>query len=402
MDLALAVFVAVYAVMIAGRVPGLSLDRTAGALLGSIVLVAGGSLSSGDAWRAIDVGTIALLLGLMVVSAQFRLAGSYAAITRWLAARPTSPERLLAELIATAGGLAALLTNDVVCLAMAPVLVDVCVRRGLDPVPFLLGLAAAANVGSAATLIGNPQNMLIGQSLHLSFGRYLIDGSVPAVAGLAVAWWILARAYRGRFARTMPLVHVDDRAFDRRGTAKGTVVLTLLVFGLLACPLPRDVQAMLAAAAVLVSRRTSARELLDGVDWQLLVLFAGLFVCNHAFQSAGHAAAAFGWLGRHGVDLGCPTGLFAAMAVLQSPLVGSFEKVLPLTFAGCLAAALAELAGGGRVRYAVAGTVAFLGVMGATVLAQPFALMSLMLCAYGMATLGMDGEMRKSGGFGDD
>lgn len=112
---------------------------------------------------------------------------------------------------------------------------------------------------------------------------------------------------------------------------------------------------------------------------------AGVRARRRIGRAAGHGAA-----------------LFFAMAVLQSPLVGSFEKVLPLTFAGCLAAALAELAGGGRVRYAVAGTVAFLGVMGATVLAQPFALMSLMLCAYGMATLGMDGEMRKSGGFGDD
>lgn len=315
MDAALFAFVVVYAVMIAGGVPGLRIDRTAAALLGAIALIGLGALSPAAAWQAIDVGTIGLLLGLMVVSAHFRACGFYAAATRWLAQRPTSPRRLLFELIATTGTLSALLTNDVICLATTPVLVDVCVRRGLDPVPFLLGLAAAANVGSAATLIGNPQNMLIGQSLHLSFDGYLLDGAVPAVVGLVCVWWILQRAYRHRFHRSLPPTGVVDEPFDRARTGKGVIVLVLLVLGLLACPLPRETQAMLAAGAVLVSRTVPTRALLDRVDWQLLVLFAGLFVCNHAFAAAGHAAAGFGWLRAHGVDLADPVALFVTGVV---------------------------------------------------------------------------------------
>ena len=313
-DLALVVFVGVYAVMIAGRVPGVAVDRTGAALIGAIVLVAAGTLAPEDAWRAIDVGTIGLLFGTMLVSAQFRVAGTYAALTRWLANRPTSPERLLFELVVVTGVLSALLTNDVVCLAIAPVLVDVCVRRRLDPVPFLLALAAAANVGSAATLIGNPQNMLIGQSLRMSFADYLADGCVPAIAGLLIVWWCIARRYRGEFVRDMPAAAVEDEPFDRGQTRKGTIVLAALVVGLLGCPMPREAMALLAGAAVLVSRQVAPRRLFAHVDWQLLVLFAGLFVCNRAFQLAGHAAAGFGWLDAHGVDLKEPAVLFATAA----------------------------------------------------------------------------------------
>jgi Na+/H+ antiporter NhaD/arsenite permease-like protein len=322
----LVVFVLVYTVMLCGTVPGLRLDRTGAALLGAIALVATGTLSTAAAWQSIDAGTIGLLFGLMVVSAQFRLGGFYTAATRWLADRPVAPPRLLLLLVLTVGGLSALLTNDVVCLAIAPVLVDVCVRRGLDPVPFLLGLAAAANTGSAATLIGNPQNMLIGQSLDLSFAGYLLDGCVPAALGLLVSWWILARAYRGRFERPLASRAPADRSFDRWQTGKGFAVLGVLVLGLLACPLPHEVQALLAAGIVLSSRRMATRDMLALVDWQLLVLFSGLFVVHHAFQTGGHAEAMFAGMRDAGLDLADPVALFAA-CVFGSNLISN----VPLT-----------------------------------------------------------------------
>jgi Na+/H+ antiporter NhaD/arsenite permease-like protein len=314
-DLPLVVFAAVYAVMILGRVPGLALDRTGACVVGAAALLACGAIDGDAAWRAIDFGTIGLLFGMMLVSAQFGRSGFYARLTAWLAARPTSPERMLGELVVVVGALAALLTNDVVCLAVAPVLVDVCARRGLDPVPYLLALCGAANVGSAATLIGNPQNMLIGQQKALAFGAYLLDGSVPAALGLAVVWLVLARAYRGRFRRTLPQPPDGAAPFDRRQTGKGLAVLAALVVGLVALDVPREAQALAAGAVLLLSRTTPSRALFDRVDWQLLALFAGLFVCNAAFAHAGHAARAFGWLGEHGIDVGDPTTLFAVGAL---------------------------------------------------------------------------------------
>jgi Na+/H+ antiporter NhaD/arsenite permease-like protein len=350
LDLPLLVFIAVYAVMILGRVPGLATDRTGAALLGAIALVAGGSMSSSEAWRAIDVGTLALLLGLMIVSAQFRRSGFYAAVTRWLAARPTSPERLLLELVLVTGALAALLTNDVVCLAVAPALVDVCRRRQLDPVPFLLALAAASNVGSAATLLGNPQNMLIGQALDLSFARYLLAGAVPAILGLFIVWMVLARRYRTRWSRPVANTAVVSEPFDRGATTKGLAVLLLLVVGLLCAPLGHDVQALLAGGLLLLSRRQRTRDLLDLVDWQLLVLFAGLFIVNHGLAQAGHAAAAFTWLRDQGLDMNSGPTLFAT-SVIGSNLVSNVPLtmlLLPATshpLAGPILALATTLAG---------------------------------------------------------
>src|SRR5690606_21193353 len=138
--------------MFIGRVPGLALDRTGVALLGMIALMAAGRVSGHEAWQAIDFSTISLLLGLMIVSAQFRLGGFYTHLTRGIARAKVSPAALLGILVFVSGALSALLANDIVCLAMAPVLAEACSRRGLHPVPFLIGLACGSNVGSAATL----------------------------------------------------------------------------------------------------------------------------------------------------------------------------------------------------------------------------------------------------------
>src|SRR4029453_7909229 len=193
-----AVFAFVYVGMILGEIPGLALDRTGIALLGALVLVVTNRIAVDVAWRAIDVPTIALLFGLMVVSAQFRLGGFYAAVVRRIDRSDHAPGVLLALVILAAAVLSAVLANDIVCLAMAPMLIEACARRRLDPIPFLLALACAANVGSAATLIGNPQNMLIGQTLELSFAGYLRDGGIPALAGLAGVWLGVWGGLRGR------------------------------------------------------------------------------------------------------------------------------------------------------------------------------------------------------------
>jgi Na+/H+ antiporter NhaD/arsenite permease-like protein len=328
-DPVLIVFVAVYAGMILGGIPFLRIDRAGVALLGAVALTATGAVTLEQAWKGIDAPTLSLLFGLMLVSAQFRLSGFYSRLTRTIAKRDGSPERLLLSFMLACGALSALLTNDVVCLAVAPVLVDVCRRRALDPVPFLLGLAASSNVGSAATILGNPQNMLIGEALDVPFARYLLDGGVPAILGLVFAWWTIQRAWRGKFHRPPTGNGLEDTPYSLARTHKGALILGLFVIGLLVCPLPRGTQALLAGSFVLLSRKTGTRSALAFVDWPLLVLFAGLFVVNSALEHAGHPAR---WLeagATAGLDVRDPVALFAVTA-LGSNVVSNVPLVMLL------------------------------------------------------------------------
>ncbi len=327
------VFALVYAGMMAGGIPGMALDRTGVALLGALVLIATARISLEDAWQALDVPTMALLFGLMVVSAQFRLGGFYTRFAQRLAAIPLPPAALLGAVLAGAGALSALLCNDIICLAMTPLLAVGCARRGLDPVPFLLGLACAANIGSAATLIGNPQNMLIGQVLGLRFDVYLLQAAVPALLGLLATWWILVLRFRGRWHLTRVLPAVEVRPFNRWQTTKGFLVLGALVIAFLLGYWPRDMVALAAAGLLLASRKMASRSMLQLVDWQLLVLFAGLFIVNRALLLSSRLDHLAGGLRAAGVDLSQPAWLFGASVVLSNLVSNVPATMLLLPFA---------------------------------------------------------------------
>ena len=314
----LLIFIFVYTGMILGRIPGLALDRTGVALLGAIALIAFDRVTPEDAVGAIDVATMALLFGLMVVSAQFRLGGAYTRIVRHLTATRLSPWLMLGVLVFVSGLLSAVLANDIVVLAMTPVLIEACARKGLDPLPFLLGLATGANVGSAATLIGNPQNMLIGQKLNLSFATYLWQAGIPSLLGMAVIWGVIGWLYRGRWRKATHAVLVDTQPFDRWQTIKATLITVVLMALFLFSPWPRDILAITAAGVLLASRKLTSRSMLGQVDWQLLVLFVGLFIVNHALASSGLLGQMMAFAQQQGVDMHQPTTLFFSVIVLSN------------------------------------------------------------------------------------
>lgn len=348
----LGAFLFVYLGMMLGNIPGLALNRPGIALLGAIFLLATQRMNTQDAWNAVDVPTMALLFSLMVISAQLRLAGLYSRITRRLSLMEVSPGVLLAVLIAIASVLSAVLANDIVCLAITPVLVEGCTKRDLNPIPFLLALACASNVGSAATLIGNPQNMLIGQKLGMSFSRYLLDASVPVVLGLGAVWLIIRQKYSGKWHRRGEPIQAVTPKYDRYQTIKGLLVITCLVTAFLVNTLPRDLPALAAAGILLLSRKIESRKFLGLVDWQLLVLFGGLFVLNHALIASGMLERVMIWLHAAGVNIRAPGWLFLFTVVLSNlvsnvpatmlllpaashPLAGSI-LALASTFAGNL------------------------------------------------------------------
>jgi Na+/H+ antiporter NhaD/arsenite permease-like protein len=345
----LLVFVIVYLGMMLGGLPRLHLDRTGVALLGAIAVVGLGAISPRAAADAVHLPTILLLFSFMVISAQLRLGGFYTWVTRSVSALELAPAALLGAVIAVAAGLSAVFSNDVVCLAMAPLLIEACVRKRLDPLPFLLALACSANIGSALTLIGNPQNMLIGETLKLPFAAYSLEAALPVALSLLGLWFWLRRDLASKLAEAAP-APVEGLALDRWQSAKGLAVALVLLLVFVLTDWPRDVSALVGAGLLLLSQRFHSSKVMGQVDWELLVLFIGLFVVNHALQLTGLSALGVTRLADAGVDLGQPLPLFAG-GLLLSNLVSNVPAVMLLLpqaqapWAGPLLALVSTLAG---------------------------------------------------------
>lgn len=337
-----AIFVTVYAGMVLGGLPRLKLDRSGVALLGAIGVIGLGAMSTEQAARAVDLPTVLLLFSFMVVSAQMRLGGFYTAVTRQVTALPLGRNALLGAIIGVAGALSAVFSNDIICLAMTPVVAQLCLQRRLNPVPFLLGLACAANIGSAATLIGNPQNMLIGSVMQLPFGGYVRQALPPVVLSLGLLWaWLVWGPGQGKpetptnASSAVPMDIAEGYGplqappFDAWQTSKGLAVASALLLVFLFTDWPREVAALMGAGVLLLSRRLHSSDVMGFIDWQLLVLFIGLFVVNHAFASTGLAAQAVAWLATQGVQLADPGALLVA-GVGLSNLVSNVPAVMLL------------------------------------------------------------------------
>jgi Na+/H+ antiporter NhaD/arsenite permease-like protein len=347
-----AVFGVVYLGMFLGGLPRLKLDRSGVALLGAIAMIALTGMPLEEAARSVDLPTLVLLFAFMVVSAQMRLGGFYAEVTRAVGQVPLARNGLLAVLIVVAAGLSAVFSNDVICLAMTPVVARICIERRVDPLPFLVGLACAANIGSAATLIGNPQNMLIGSLLKLPFAGYVQAALLPVALSLVALWAWLAFGPGSRAAAhaqgaphrlplpvgaavvpTVPTVptsaDADSPPFDAWQTVKGLTVATVLMIVFLFTGWPREVAALVGAGVLLLSRRLHSAQVMGYVDWPLLLLFIGLFVVNHAFQGTGLAAQTVAWLAASGVHLH-EAGALLVLGTLLSNLVSNVPAVMLL------------------------------------------------------------------------
>jgi Na+/H+ antiporter NhaD/arsenite permease-like protein len=352
----LIVFLVVYLGMILGGLPFLQLDRTGVALLGAIALISFDAVTLEEAANAVHLPTIILFFSFMVLSAQMRLGGFYGWVTRGLATLSLSPEGLLGVMMLIVALLSAVFSNDIVCLAIAPVLIGACEKRSLDPVPYLLALACAANIGSAWTLIGNPQNILVGQTLRLSFHGYFLEALVPVALGLVAAWALISWLTRGSWHRPAEVAAPaaeesrNEVPFRPWQSAKGLAVAVALLVSFVFGPWPREHVALTAAGILLMSRRLHSNKMLGLVDWELLVLFIGLFVVNYALQRTGLVTKAVSGLAASGADLHQPGPLFFATFVLSNIVsnVPAVMLLLPLAqhpLAGPLLALVSTLAG---------------------------------------------------------
>jgi Na+/H+ antiporter NhaD/arsenite permease-like protein len=273
-----AIFILTYAGVALGRIPGLRLDRAGVALTGAAMMMAVGALSPQEAYRAVDLDTIVLLLGMMIVVAHLKLSGFFRLVAGWALTRAHSPGLLLAAVVITAGTLSAFLVNDAVCLVMAPLVIEVTRALRRDPVPYLLALAMAANVGSTATITGNPQNMIIGATSHIPYTDFAAVLAPVAIAGLVLVFIVIFALARDEFRDTERLVAVPPPTRLHKPQMIKAALVTLGVVCLFFAGVPVAKAAILGGALLLVTRAIKARKVYREIDGPLLLMFAGLFV----------------------------------------------------------------------------------------------------------------------------
>jgi len=303
---AIIIFVVTYAGVAMGSFPGLALDRTGFALLGAIAMVTTTVLSTRQAINSIDVPTILLLYSLMVISAQLRLSGFYTRLAFSITRFTRPPWKFLLAMMITGAVLSAVLANDIVCLAFTPVICLSLIDADINPVPFLIGLAAASNIGSAATIIGNPQNMLLGQVGGLDFAGFFLFCFIPSLVSLAAAFFIIYYLYRNKFFVAAAGKIRERRRpwpeYNKHQAQKGTAVVVLLLI-LFFSPLPRELSALALAGFLLCSRSIHTRAILGLVDWHLITLFCGLFVVIAGIETTGLPALLVNYLDQAGINI---------------------------------------------------------------------------------------------------
>ena len=327
----LVIFGVTYLGIAVGHIPGLKLNRAGIALLGAIGMMIFGGVTTADGVSFVNWPTICLLFGFFVLSAQLRLSGFYDRVAAVLASQLGHPARFLLILMLATGGLSAFLNHDIVCYVFAPVTGVALLRKQINPVPFLIALTISSNIGAAATLIGNPQNMMIGQVAHLDFGRYLLWSIVPVVFAMAAAYGIIWQLSKNNLKSTLPAQTESSQQtypFNRLHTVKGILIL-IAVIGLFFTSLPKEVIVLAAAGIHLASTKFRTEDLLGLVEWPILVLFAGLFVVAGAFQTTGYGEHTIHRLAQGGFNLNAPVSLTLTTAALSN-LIGNSAAVMLL------------------------------------------------------------------------
>jgi Na+/H+ antiporter NhaD/arsenite permease-like protein len=224
----LLIFILTYLGIAAGRVPGLKLDRTGISILGAIAIMVFSGLSTSTVVGFVNWPTLLLLFGFFVLSAQLRLSGFFDKVATTTSARLDHPAQFLLLLMLVTAGLSAFLNHDIVCFVFAPLVATALLHRQLNPVPFLIALALASNIGAAATLVGNPQNMMIAQIAGLDFGHYVLWCIVPVMFALGCAYVIIWMLSRHNLVITEPVPVITNsvpQAYNRWHTFKGLVIL---------------------------------------------------------------------------------------------------------------------------------------------------------------------------------
>jgi Na+/H+ antiporter NhaD/arsenite permease-like protein len=321
------IFLGTYLVIAIGRLPGLRVDRTGAAIIGASLMIGFNVLTFEEAYNSINYDTIILLFGMMIVVANLRLSGFFTAVSEWAVEHTHNCLGLLAAVILISGVFSAFFVNDTMCLVLTPLILEIVLALRRNPVPFLLAIAMASNVGSVATITGNPQNMMIGTFSQISYREFSAALSPVAAAGLVATFAAIALIYRKEFS------HTGRVELERRNIRVNRVLMwkslitsvAMIVFFFAGWPVPKV--ALLAGALLLITRRVKPEKVYHEIDFSLLVLFVGLFIVVAGIEKTPLSSQVMAYASGYG--LGRPLVLASLSAVLSN-IVSNVPAVLVL------------------------------------------------------------------------
>jgi Na+/H+ antiporter NhaD/arsenite permease-like protein len=320
------VFIASYIVFALGKFPGMKIDRPGAAIIGAVLMFTTGAVRANNALHLIHFGTIVLLFSMMLVVAYLHLAGFFDWVTELVVTR-LKPHHLLPTVVFLSGLLSAFFVNDIICLVMVPFVLKVAGRMGIKPIPYLLAVATASNIGSTATITGNPQNILIGAYSGIGYRDFLLHLGPVAVAGLFLDWFVLWWLYfRGRVHDVGTQADVNAVQIDHAALLKAGIVAALVLAGFLAGFSPPLV-ASVGAAVLLITRTRDPHLVYEEVDWGLLVFFVGLFLIVGGAEDAGLTQHLLGFGERFNLQ---HLGVFTVVTAILSNLVSNVPAVMLL------------------------------------------------------------------------
>ena len=311
--LTILIFAGTYLVLAIGRLPGFRVDRTGAAIIGASLMLATNILTVEEAYASINYDTIMLLFGMMIVVANLRLSGFFTVVSSWVVEHARRPLLLLSGIVLVAGIFSAFFVNDTMCLVLTPLVLEITGHLRRNPVPYLLAVAMASNVGSVATITGNPQNMMIASFSHIPYSAFAAALAPVAAVGLVLTVGVIAVVYRQEFReeRKLPAEHRAVRVNGVLMWKSLVVSIGMLVFFFAGQPVPKV--ALFAGALLLVTRRVNPAKIYREIDWSLLVLFIGLFIVIAGIEKTSLAANLFAAGSRYHLERTAPMSIFTAV-----------------------------------------------------------------------------------------
>jgi Na+/H+ antiporter NhaD/arsenite permease-like protein len=322
---AILIFSGTYLVIAIGGLPGFRVDRTGAAIIGASLMIGFNVLTFEEAYAAIHYDTIILLFGMMIVVANLRLSGFFSAVSAWAVRHAHHPLTLLAAIVLISGAFSAFFVNDTICLVLTPLVLEIVLALRRNPVPYLLAIAMAANIGSVATITGNPQNMMIGAFSGIPYREFASALWPAAVGGLVLAFAMIACMYRREFMRPervepAPVRIRVNRILMWKSLAASAAMMLCFFIG---WPVPKV--ALLTGALLLITRRVKPEKVYHEIDFSLLVLFVGLFIVVAGMEKTPLPSDAFAFASGYGLDR---PSVLAAFAAVLSNLVSNVPAVL--------------------------------------------------------------------------